>query len=759
MNLLNKITARPRALALLERFNRLWDETAYRRVVLAEPPEVQEALAGIVIEQSRYPHVRVAMTWFPWGLAQITDAKFLTLWNYCRTHDYYFEGLVRHIKERLPRVTEAEGKRFLTEVIGQIEARSRENGHSHPLLHTFTQLRDGTMAVIEPWQAPVFAATEVADLVAYAITAKGATPSERWLKKLEPLAQAADAAAFRAAVEASLDAMVTMPASVVPLISDQARGLMLAMASWPDEATAKTLGRALRVTGDKIPGVGARCLKGFRGALWSLAQHNTFDALAQMSLAKAKLKVPMLAGEVEFALNVAASRQGITIEELEERIVPDFGLDEVGELRVGLGTDHAVLRLDAMARSSIHWFSGAKEVASATKSMKADFKEEIDTLRRLKKDLDASVSAQKRRIDRMLLSRRRIPFKQWKESYLGHPVVARLARRLVWDLRAGDDTVLALPLGGVLQQADGKPVTIDEERTTVSLWHPIDSTDAEVRAWRDALFTWEVTQPFKQAFREIYVLTPAEERTRTYSNRYAAQIIRQHQAIALMRDRGWKAKLTGFFDNDMSNPRRNLDEWELAVEFFIDIAGEQMTDAGIATYVATDQVRFLRANQAVPLADIPGIVFSEIFRDVDLFVGVASIGNDPEWSDQGEREVFNRNVWHESSFGDLGAQAETRKEVLARLLPRLKIGKVAEIDGRFLRVTGKRHTYKIHLGSGNILIAPQDRYLCIVPGGKDGTGEVFLPFEGDRTLAIILSKASMLAEDDKIKDQTILRQL
>jgi hypothetical protein len=34
-----------------------------------------------------------------------------------------------------------------------------------------------------------------------------------------------------------------------------------------------------------------------------------------------------------------------------------------------------------------------------------------------------------------------------------------------------------------------------------------------------------------------------------------------------------------------------------------------------------------------------------------------------------------------------------------------------------------------------------------------------LPFEGDRTLSIIISKAMLLAEDSKLKDPTITRQI
>ena len=55
---------------------------------------------------------------------------------------------------------------------------------------------------------------------------------------------------------------------------------------------------------------------------------------------------------------------------------------------------------------------------------------------------------------------------------------------------------------------------------------------------------------------------------------------------------------------------------------------------------------------------------------------------------------------------------------------------------------------------------PNDQYLCIVP--KQGAVEkepVFLPFEGDRTLSLILSKAFLLADDGKIKDESILTQI
>lgn len=101
--------------------------------------------------------------------------------------------------------------------------------------------------------------------------------------------------------------------------------------------------------------------------------------------------------------------------------------------------------------------------------------------------------------------------------------------------------------------------------------------------------------------------------------------------------------------------------------------------------------------------------------------------------------------------------AKTRAEYLKRLIPRLKIKDRLTLDGKFLKVRGDVKTYKIHLGSSNILMEPNDQYLCIIPGGKDNGPDV--NFDGDRVLSLVLSKAFLLADDTSITDPVILQQL
>jgi hypothetical protein len=67
------------------------------------------------------------------------------------------------------------------------------------------------------------------------------------------------------------------------------------------------------------------------------------------------------------------------------------------------------------------------------------------------------------------------------------------------------------------------PRTLKPEKR--ELWHPIGFEPETVLRWRLWLEGHGVTQPFKQAYREVYLLTDEELATHTYSNRLAAHIL------------------------------------------------------------------------------------------------------------------------------------------------------------------------------------------------------------------------------------------
>lgn len=511
----------------------------------------------------------------------------------------------------------------------------------------------------------------------------------------------------------------------------------------------------------KIKDVGAVSTKVGNACLYVLGQLPGLDSVSMLNELMQKVKYPSARQMIEKALNVAAERNNMSREDLDELSVPDFSMTADGKLIQKFDSIDAILSIEAERKTQLLWQKPAGKIQKTIPAeIKETFPAEIKELKKTVKDIQTTLQSQTRRIEKLFLRVNPWKFTDWKIRYIEHPLLQHITHKLIWQLYSENDVKNVMWNGEKLIDQQGQQVIIEPENTEVTLWHPVNSKAEDVFAWRNFMLEHEITQPFKQAYREVYLLTDAEKTTEQYSNRFAAHVLKQHQLNALCQQRDWRYQLQGNFDS-WNAPTLYLPQWNMSAEFWVEGIENSENEMGIFNYVSSDQVRFSRNEELAVLTDIEPVVFSEVMRDVDLFVGVCSIGNDPNWQDSGIHPGLDE-YWREYSFGELSVSAETRKEVLEALLPKLKIAEKCQIDGRYLKVKGSFRTYKIHLGSGNILMEPNDQYLCIVEGrGNKQTDsrKLFLPFEGDNRMAVILSKAFMLADDEKIKDKTILSQI
>jgi len=567
------------------------------------------------------------------------------------------------------------------------------------------------------------------------------------------------------------------------------RGLAWACSLTADSALVRALATLAIGCYAKVStcrGRGPRAIRVGNACVWTLGEIGGGEALSQLTILRAKVKNPTAQKKLDVVLAAVAKRAGLVEGELEEMDVPRCGLADVGSGSRSVGNFQAHISI-AGSKATITWQqAGGPVQRSVPSAVKAQAPAELKALNTVKKEIETMLSAQSARLESIYLQQRSWPLAVWRERYLDHPLVGTLARRLIWSFTIGHTTTPGIWLDGKLVDQRRASVPLEAGHTTVALWHPFDQPPELVLDWRVFLEEHRLTQPFKQAHREIYLLTPAEETTRFYSNRFAAHLLKQQQFHALCQARGWKDSLRVLINRSFPPSSRTLRQYGLRAEFWVEGAGEEYgrdtNQNGSFLYLTTDQVRFYpldapqlsahpygggygprqpeqRFIEPIPLTEVPPLAFSEIMRDVDLFVGVASVANDPNWTDGGQRET-DTAYWSEVAFGELSATAQTRRDLLQRLVSKLKIADRCSFADKFLVVRGDLRTYKIHLGSGNILMSPNDRYLCIVPGaGKAEDGKVFLPFEGDRTLSVILSKAFLLAADTKITDPSITAQL
>lgn len=706
----------------------------------------------------------------------------------------------------------SEGERYVLALLRESQLAAAPLGKSSPVVRRLsTLIADGVDLYLLPgdgWGDIVN--TELseldrsrrgkwAEMLQLTSAATSTKPSNKWVKQAKNLideigtAQVSDAVArwLAAVPQAQQHAQIgpycaVLPDGIKSQNADCVRGLLWLATLVPDrDDLIRTIGAVGLWAYKKVPGVGPRQVKIGNAAVYALSQISASSAVAQLAMLKARVKGASAQKEIEKAFDRAAESLNLPRAEIEELAVPSYGLDEVGKRSEVIGEYRVELKvMDSDAELS--WFdSGGKCLKSVPAKVKSEHKSELKEIQQAQKDIQAMLPAQRDRLDSMFLLEKSWPIEVWRERYLTHPLVGTIARRVLWRI----DGEAALFVDEQPTDMNGQPIA-HGKTAEVTLWHPVGCPLEEITSWRRRLEELGITQPFKQAHREVYLLTDAERNTRTYSNRFAAHVLRQHQFNALCAARHWKNKLRLMVDDSYAPPSKELPQWGMRAEFWVEgIGNDYGTDtneAGVFLRLASDQVRFYRLaaagniahasgggytthafgpgadniNEPLPLEQIPPLVFSEVMRDVDLFVGVASVGNDPAWQDGGPQGRY-RDYWHTVSFGELSGTAATRKDVLERLVPRLTIAQQCSFSDRFLIVQGQKRIYKIHLGSGNILMEPNDQYLCIVPDARARAmqDDLFLPFEGDSTLSIILSKALLLAEDHKIKDPTITRQI
>ena len=678
-------------------------------------------------------------------------------------------------KERIKMIEKVDGMLFIPAGEGSVKPAKFLGADS------FAQMANPSLQAMPPDQQQYWF-----KLLPLVQKATGAKPSAKYLSETKKIIQDLGTDSFKRTVHGWLQFLVELKETehqhthtyngtvynytttefISSVNADAVKGLIWICSHFHDNSTIQLLSALAERAYRKIPGKGPTAASIGNACLYALYKSKGLDGIGQLSRLKLRIKQASTQAQIDKYLQAAATEQGVSVGEIEDMAVDDAGFEN-GQRHFSFDEFKASLIVAGVGKVEQHWY---KPDGSLQKSVPAVVKDKhaikLKKLKETAKQAEQTITAQRDRIDRMFREGRQMTWAAFEKYYLEHGLMSYLAKRLIWNFTTTSKTASAIWMNEYWVSAKNEIVAIDKT-AHISLWHPVHATIAEIKEWRDFFVFHELQQPLKQAFREVYLLTDAEINTRSYSNRMAAHLLRQHQFNSLAKARGWRYSLMGAFDNGIENDKASLliPSAGIRAEYWIGEvnADNAMNDTGIWTYVTTDQVRFINTetSQTIDLIDVPALVFSEVMRDVDLFVGVASVGNDPTWADTGGLPPTYRDFWTSYSFGELSEIAKSRKEILASLLPRLKIRDIAVIRDKFLVVNGTLRTYKIHIGSTNILMEPNDQYLCIVPdrSAKDHTSNVFLPFEGDNGLSIILSKAFLLAEDDKITDTTITSQI
>jgi hypothetical protein len=215
-----------------------------------------------------------------------------------------------------------------------------------------------------------------------------------------------------------------------------------------------------------------------------------------------------------FLIQELARVAGLTKDQLDDRLVPDFGLDKRGtrvldfgprKFRVVLGPDLKPVVLDESGKSRAELPApNAKDDGEKASAAVAEWK-------LMKKQLREAAKVHAARLERALVNSRRWTVHEFEALLVRKPLMFNLVRRLLWCTFDDKGTLKqAFRVTEEREYVDLKDAAVSLDGPSVALVHPLFLGETERAAWGELFADYEITQPFPQLGRAVYRLEPGE---------------------------------------------------------------------------------------------------------------------------------------------------------------------------------------------------------------------------------------------------------
>lgn len=424
-------------------------------------------------------------------------------------------------------------------------------------------------------------------------------------------------------------------------------------------------------------------------------------------------------------------------QDIKAAFVSTHGLDGDHKLSKEVGAYQLQLDILHYAPFKVIWQENGRVVEQPSSTAIKAATSLISELRGISRKINRQLADECKRMEVWFLEPKSWTYRDWWPAYILHPLTGAVGKRLIWLFTNKTQQAAAIwTPEGAFVTAGGTLLDWIDDRTIVTLWNPITASPELIAQWQCYMMQEQIKQPFRQAFREVYRLPASTPPDADIDGTFAGHILALEGMENLSRSVNW----------DYSGTHRSYrDIWasfriERLQEF-----GHCVRSWG-ASHGKTWYVEFFADGRRKVLLDVRPEIYSECLHDIDLFVRTLNIGNDPLWEGQGDENI--RSCWYRYAFDDLLESAKIRRIILKHVIPYLSISGKVSLEGNFMRVQGGLHSYKIHIGSANVLRESDNTFIRLNTDGK-GTGlhKIFMPVERDKILSVIICKALLLAED------------
>ncbi len=350
----------------------------------------------------------------------------------------------------------------------------------------------------------------------------------------------------------------------------------------------------------------------------------TTAALMELHAIAQKTRHTALKQRVYSFLTDIAHQLKLTQEELQDRIVPDCGLNKDGshifdfgsrQFELVLTTEKPMVRVSTGKLKSNLPKPGVKDRADLAQQAIAEW-------RLMKKQIAQVFKIKSLRLEQAMVNERRWQMDIFEMLFVLHPLMIHLTQRLIWGhYDASQQLVKTFRVTENRTYADLDDKTYQiEESAMVGIVHPLHLSLEQRFTWGELLSDYEIVQPFAQSGRSLYTLELGEE-MQTEITRFADIKVEAIALVGILERRGWTRGLTQ--DGGMFYEHSKLFEGANVIVFieYDGIPIYSVIDGDVQSiqrcfFVSGNAQHYPNSRKALSLSQVNPIVISEVLGDL-----------------------------------------------------------------------------------------------------------------------------------------------
>ncbi|WP_061245413.1 DUF4132 domain-containing protein [Leptospira noguchii] len=273
-------------------------------------------------------------------------------------------------------------------------------------------------------------------------------------------------------------------------------------------------------------------------------------ALMQLNGIAQKVKFKGLKEMANTFMESIAKKKGLRKSELEDRVVPDCGLDENGKREFDFGARKFQFVLGPDLKPMVKDEEGKIKDDLPKPNSKDDSdlaNASVEEWKLMKKQIREIGKIQAQRMSQAMVTGRRWKVEEWEMLIAKHPLMTHIAKTLLWWVYFSDreKSIEVFRLTEEKDYADIHDNSLNlQGGTYVGIVHPLLLSQEEKKSWGQLFSDYEIIPPFSQISRPVYVLSE-EDKNKEEIPGFTDQKVKAEQLVFGLEKMGWSRGSAG----------------------------------------------------------------------------------------------------------------------------------------------------------------------------------------------------------------------